>query len=111
MKKIIFALIVTAFLIAGCSSTKVVVVKRVAKSIAAESVRYWPAQKNLTCYDKCCHPVRIIKGKKAYHQVKCGESLSRIAWKYRISLCRIIQLNPWIKNPNHIRPMWMIRVR
>lgn len=46
-----------------------------------------------------------------FHQVKCGESLSKIAIRYGISLCRIIQLNSWIKNPNRIEIGWMIRLR
>lgn len=47
----------------------------------------------------------------AQHYVEKGESLSKIAKEYKMSLKDIISLNPHIENPNIIRPNDYIIVR
>lgn len=47
----------------------------------------------------------------AQHYVKSGESLSKIAKEYEMSLSDLISLNPHIKNPNVIHPNDYIIIR
>lgn len=61
---------------------------------------------NLDRYIKGDTPVKKAK----YHTVKRGDTLSGIAAKYKISLGRLIQLNPQIKNINVIQVGEKVRV-
>ena len=57
--------------------------------------------------------VAAESGKAAaqYHQVVKGDSLWKIAGQYGLSLTRLLELNPQIKNPNRIYPGEQVRVR
>ena len=41
--------------------------------------------------------------RQSVHRVRRGENLSRIAKKHGLSLQQLLDANPQIKNPNHIR--------
>ena len=55
----------------------------------------------------------LVAGKPVakYHTVKKGDTMSGIAAKYKISLGRLIQLNPQIKNINVISVGQKVRVK
>lgn len=109
--KILISIFTILVVLAGCAESKKVIVKKVSRPIAAESVKLQQVQNQIFVSKRCCETVGHFKGNILYHRVKCGENLSRIAWRYGIPLCRIIQLNQWIKNPDYIRPGWSVRVR
>ncbi len=57
------------------------------------------------------HTIRPVDKPSFYtHTVRPGDTLSKIAKKYNVSLEDLLRANPWIKNPNHIEVGWKIRI-
>lgn len=54
---------------------------------------------------------RQLRNKPVYYVVKAGDSLGAIAKAYKVSLDKVIELNPHIKNPNLIYKGQKIRVK
>ena len=44
------------------------------------------------------------------HTVQPGDTLSKIAKRYNVSVEDLLRANPWIKNPNHIEVGWKIKI-
>ena len=50
------------------------------------------------------------QGPGRFHEVRPGESLWGIGVRYGVGLPELVRLNPWLKNPNRLRPGEKVRL-
>ena len=73
---------------------------------------YWPiANSGSTISSSSAQPAAQAASQPVYHTVTKGQTMWGLAQRYGVSLSRLIELNPQIKNPNLIYIGQSIRVK